>query len=323
MSKLLDKIKGTKQAIAESRAAMTRAYKFKEGKTVISILPLHTDVSKPDDEKDFYVPFGQHYVKNKKGETIVVVGDRSLCFPGEECPVRDGLFDLMRKANEDGDTSMVEVVKESLAKESFLMNVIVHQDPDKKAEEAPQLVSLSKNLFDDLASVLEEYLAADMGQLMRWNDRLLLIVERTGKTKNDTRYKIIPAAAKKTIDPSIMSKAVNLPEYVNGQFNTSVTKALSWLSTALGRSLAGSSIAAALAPAPGTAPALNAPAAHATESVEDLLATAATPATNARAAAAPAMDKTMAVDAVFEEVPAAAASSATEDLLAEIDNLAA
>lgn len=319
MTSLLDKIKGKRAAIAENRASMTRAYKFKPGKTAISLLPLHDDPY----ENKFFREFGMHYIKNKLGENVVVVGDRSLCFPGETCPVREGLVGLMRHANNIGDDEMANAAKESLGKGGYLIGGMVHQDPDKKAEADPQLFQFSTDLFDKLLSSLEEYLQDGSDDLLRFNQRLMFIVERTGTTKTDTRYSIYPAAKRIDVDPAVMGKAVNIENYVKGQFDASVAKALSYISTAQGKPLAASAFAAALTAAPGSG--TKALPATTVADDEDLLA-AAPAVSEKRAAASPALAETRVVDAEFTEVaktPTPTPSSSAAALMAEIDDLAA
>lgn len=306
---LLDKIKGQREAIKVNRAAMTRAYKFRPGKTVISVLPAHGD--KPE---DFFRKFGMHYLKNKKDEFVVAVGDRSITY-GEECPVRDGLVEMIRYANRIGDDDLAEKAKKSLGKPAYLFNGIVHQDPDKKAIEEPQLFQLSESLMDQFFSILEEYIAEDSTALLGWNDRLLFVVEREGTTVTDTKYKIYPAPKRLSVKPEVMTKAVNLDEYIAGQFAEGVQKALTFIATTTGRAVSGSAVASALTG--GGSAALEAPKEVAVVDTEDLLAEA--PAAAARKADAPALEKATTTDAVFEDVP----TSAPDDLLAEIDALAA
>lgn len=332
---ILAKVRGQREAIKVNQAGRTRAYKFKPGKTVISLLPLHDDAALPVTEQGFSREFGMHYIKNAKGENIVTVGDRSLCYPGEVCSVRDGLVDMIRYANSIGDDDMAEAAKGSLAKKNVLFNFMVHQDPDGKKEDAPQMAAVSESMYDQLLSILEEYLVEDESALLRWNDRLMFVIEREGTTKNDTKYKIYPAAKRMTISSDVMSKAVNLNEYVQAQFDESVQKALSFIATSTGRAVEGTALAAALTGGVPKAAALAAPAKTVTATVadEDLLA-----GTTDLTADAPALAASRTEDAVFEEVApasddltaaaptttaAAAPAASADDLLAEIDALAA
>jgi hypothetical protein len=322
---ILSKVRGQREAIKLNNAGRTRAYKFKVGKTVISLLPLHSDLSLSPNEQGFTRDFGMHYIKNSKGENIVTVGDRETTY-GETCPIREGLVDMIRYANSIGDDDMAEAAKKSLGRKNVLMNAVVHQDPDKKAEAVPQLIQMSESLYDQLAAILEEYLTEDEEAALRWNDRLAFVVEREGTGVTDTRYKIYPAAKRLNVKPDVMNQAVNLEEYVTAQFQESVTKALSFIATSTGRAIEGSAFAAALTARPGSAPALSAPVTVAAED-DDLLAEAPSK------AGSPALEASRTEDAVFEDVadddltgaasaPAKSEASA-DDLLAEIDALAA
>lgn len=319
---ILERAKAQRQSIKETAASRTKAYKFKPGKTLISLLPLHTDLSKSAAEQDFSREYGMHYLKNKKKEFIVAVGDRSLTF-GEQCPVRDGLVDMIRYANEIGDDEMAEVAKESLARKNVLFNAFIHQNTEKK-EEGAQLVSISESFFDQFLAIIEEYAAEDLESVMRWNERLTFIVEREGTGVNDTKYKVYPAAKRQTIEPTVMAGAVNLDEYIKGQFADSVQKALNFIGQQTGRSLAGSGFAAALTAPVGSGVIDSTARLVAPEEVaedDDLLA-AAPP----RNASAPALASSREVDAEFDDMapaPKPETSASDADLLAEIDKLAA
>lgn len=310
----IERIRQQREATKLNRAGRTQAYKFKPGKTVISILPGH------EDPEAFYRKCGMHYIKSVKDEFIVAVGDRQHTFD-ESCPVRDGLVDTIRYANSIGDDDLAESAKKSLAKPTFLYNVIVHQDPDKKAEEVPQLVSMSETLNDSLFGILEEYLADGSDDLLRWNDRIAFVVEREGTGQKDTRYKIYPAPKRVSVAPAKLAQAVNLEEFVQAQFTDSVKKALAYISVTTGKAVAGTAFAAALTSVPGSA--VSAAALAAPSDDGDLLAgddddlLAESPAA-ARVAEAPALASSRTTDAVFEDV---APSTASDDLLAEIDAL--
>lgn len=324
---ILDKVKKDRESFKINNAGRTRAYKFKVGKTVISLLPLHSDLDKPVGDRGFTREFGMHYIKNAKGENIVTVGDRSLTF-NEDCPIRDGLVDMIRYANSIGDDDMAKAAKESLARKTILFNAVVHQDPDGKKDEGAQLIQFSESLNDQLNSLLEEYLVDDEDALLQWGERLAFIVEREGTGPKDTKYKIMPLPRKVTVDASAMGKAVNLEEYVQAQFDDSVRKALNFIAVSTGRAASGSALAGALTGGAGSsAPALAGPKevkATVVPEDDDLLAGIPdTPKTGS------ALDSARTTDAEFEEVkeaPAktpAATESSTDDLLAEIDALAA
>jgi hypothetical protein len=319
---ILERARASREAIKINSAGRTRSYKFKVGKTLISLLPLHADIAKPAAERAFEREYGQHYLKNKKGEFIVAVGDRSLTF-GEQCPVRDGLVDMIRYGNEIGDDELAELAKNSLARKNILFGVYVHKDTEGK-EDGAQLASVSESLFDQFLAIIDEYAAEDLDSILRWDDRLTFIVEREGTTMTDTKYKIYPAAKRQSVNASVMDKAVNIEEYVRAQFTDSVGKALNYIASQTGRSLAGSSLHTALTAPPGS-PVVDAPfkVVEPEGDDDDSLLAAAPP----RTASAPALAASREVDAEFDEMapaPAPApASVSDDDLLAEIDKLAA
>lgn len=321
---ILERARAQREAIKVSNAGRTKNYKFKPGKTLISLLPLHSALEKPVAERDFNRSFGLHYLKNKKDEFVVAVGDRSITY-GDDCPVRNGLVDMIRYGKEIGDDELAEQAQKSLARKSELVGIFVHKNTENK-EEGPQLASFSETLFDQFLAIIEEYAAEDLELPLRWNERLTFVVEREGSTMNDTRYKVYPAAKRLSVDSSVMTTAVDIEKYVEAQFAESVAKALTYIGTITGKAVAGSTAAAALTGGVSR-PALEAPViegkARIVEPTEpsveddedDMMAAAPPP----KKAGAPALASTRTEDAVFEDVP----TVSDDDLMAEIDKLAA
>lgn len=225
---LLDKVKQRREEFQTKKASQTRTYKFKPGKTVISILPLHGV------KDDFTKQYGMHYIKNRAGDFVAAIGDRQITY-GEECPVREALMELRRYASNVGDDELANQTNQSLAKPSNLVNVNVHRDPDGKAEDVPQLCAFSDSLMEQIYSILEEYLADDPSKLLRFDDRLALVIEREGTGLKDTRYKVYPAAKAVSVSPDILSKAVNIDEYIAGQFLDGAQKALAYVASVTGK----------------------------------------------------------------------------------------
>lgn len=317
---VLERARAKREAYKVNQAGRTKTYKFKPGKTLISLLPLHDEVDKPASERNYYREYGMHFIKNRKDEFVVSVGDRSLTY-GEDCPVRDGLVDMIRYANSIGDDELAEQAKKSLAKKNVLIGVFVHKNTEGK-EEGAQLISISESLHDQFLAVIEEYAAEDLDAPLRWEDRLCFIVEREGTGATDTRYKVLPAAKRMTVEPSVMTSAVGLDEYIKGQFDEAEKKALSYISSITGKSIEGSGAAAALTGG-ASRPAIAAPkevTATVVDDDDDLLA-AAPP----RTSAPPAMAAARAEDAEFEDVmaPATKPELSADDLMAEIDRMAA
>lgn len=319
---ILDKVKQRREQYKVNQAGRAKVYKFKEGKTIISFLPLHEDLTKNPVEQDFVREYGMHYLKDAKGKLIVSVGDASLTY-GRDCPVREGLVDMIGYAKEIGDDDLAKQAKDSLARKNILMGVYVHKTPNGEYENTAQIISVSENFFDQLSAILEEHIEEDPSRLLRFDNRIAFIVERTGTTSTDTRYTIIPAGKGQTIPADTMDKAVNLDEYIKGQFDDSIQKALNFIGTVTGKSVAGSAAEAALTGGT-TAPKLEGPktTAKVVEDEEDDFA----PAPSKRTAPPSALDKAVVEDAEFTDAPwegDAATSEEDEDLLAQIAELAA
>lgn len=324
---VLEKARQRRQDIKVSQASRAKLFKFKEGKTLVSLLPLHQDAEKPADQREFSRDYGMHYLKDAAGKLIVSVGDASLTY-NQDCPVREGLVDMISYANKVGDDDLAKQAKDSLARKNVLMGVYVHKTPEGK-EEGAQLVSISESLFDQFLAIIEEYAAEDMDVLMQWDERLTFTVERTGTTATDTRYSVIPAAKRFSVSPTVMERAINLDEYIKGQFDESIQKALNFIGSVTGKSLAGSSAGAALTGGAGkSAPALEGPKeSKPYDPAEDPDFAPAKAVVDERKAPPAALDKAKIEDAEFEEAApweeASASSDEDEDLLAQISALAA
>ena len=318
---VLEKARARREQHKVNQAGRTKQYKFKEGKTAISLLPLHADIEKPTEQQDYVREYGMHYIKDAKGKMITSVGDRSLTY-GETCVVREGLVDLQHYAKDIGDDDLAKQAKDSLAKKSNLIGVYVHKSTEGK-EEGPQIISVSDSFLDQMNSVIEEYAADELDVVTRWDNRLVFVVDRVGTTATDTRYTIGAAKNRATVPAATMSKSINLEEYVKAQFDDSIQKALNYIATATGKSVEGSAAAAALTGGAGAATkAIAAPKADADDGFDFDVAPS-------KKDAPTALDKAKVEDAEFEAVTETApwdegvGGDDEEDLLAQIDALAA
>lgn len=227
MSSLRDRIAAKRDAIAASRAGGTKTYKFKVGTTMIRILP-----DTKSAEGDAWREYGQHFIKDENDNLLAVIGDRSIVSGGTEtCPVRDALLAAAKTAPKDLKD---HIYKKVLAKMNNLMNIVVLgqvtkdkklvQDPEAPPSEV-QLLSLSQNQLDDILSIFEIYIDNDEDPF-DLNNGITLMVERTGMTATDTRYKYNAYPKKMPISAEVFAKANDLDAWIASTFKEGAAKAL-------------------------------------------------------------------------------------------------
>lgn len=312
MSSLKDRIAAQRKAIADSRASWERPYKWKVGKTLIRVLPGMSDAD------DFSRQYGAHWIKDPRDESkvLAVVGDAGICY-GKLCPVREAITDFIHRCNEIGDETSAKAAKGWLARESYVANVEVLGGADTENKGKVVRVEFSQNQYDAVLSAIDTMLMANPNFSMK--DGIALVVERVGTGMQDTKYTFttLPGNVPPP-SPAILDQRMDLQSYVDSKFGISVTKALTHMSTLLGKDVTQTAMGQAIA-ANVAAPALAAPVeqtAPVTTSDDDVLAQ---------------LEAATVVDATFEDVAPATPVQTTvataapvddmEKLLAEIDGL--
>ncbi len=253
-----ERIKAQRQAIADRSAAFTRAYKFKPGKTTILILPGKKDAEEISKE------YGAHFLKDPtSGNIIAVVGDSGITY-GKQCPVRDAIGEVIQMGQQRGNDTVVEKAKEWLAKPTFVTNVKIMDGVDTDNKGKIVQPEFSSTAWDTICGIFESL----MEQMPDWKVEFgaLIDVERTGTGVKDTRYTYTPRLQqpKGPQKPDVMDQCVDLDAYVKGKFGDNIPKALTYLSSVLGRDVTGTAIAGAV-----TATAIAAPASTKTPAAVD------------------------------------------------------
>jgi hypothetical protein len=260
MSSLKDKIAAQRKHLADQKAAYVRAYKWKQGKNYVRVLPGLTD---PD---DFAVEYGAHYIKDPRDSSklLAVVGDAEICY-GQPDPVRQAITDYIHQANERGDENGAKAAKDWLAARKYLVNLAYLDGPDVENKGKVVVAEFSSNQYDTILSLMAEYLDVGRDPFDPVNG-LVICVERTGSGMNDTKYTFntFPAPEQRPLPSNALEARTDLVAYRDSKFGTSVTKAMTVLSsllgydvttTALGSAMASNAQLAAPAAATTTAPA--------------------------------------------------------------------
>lgn len=239
MSSLKDRLAAQRAAIATSKAAFTRSYKWKVGKTYFRLLP------GMDTADDFSRDYGAHYIKDATDKIIAVVGDAEICY-GTPCPVREAITQVLLRVNDTGDEAASKRVKGWLAKKSNVTNIEILGGVDTENKGKVWQAEFSETQWDAILSAMETMVEANP----EWNMEkgIALVCEREGTGQTDTKYKwsVFPAEVPAPTQ-AILDQRMNLGSYVDGKFGMSVNKALTALSTMLGRDVSQSAVGAALA----------------------------------------------------------------------------
>lgn len=208
---VLEKLNKQRQLHKQNNAKMQNAAAWAVGKTLFTLLPLHSS------KDDFYKPCGIHYIKDENQKLLGACGDKFTSY-GEEDPVRNALLKLQLKASNEGRVSLAEHFKKAIAKQYFFANaVILKSDGHGGTSKEVKLVKFSPSMLDQLSAALELYLEEDEDALLRWNNRIVIMVERSGSGLTDTKYNFVISPKRVDIDPELLNQAVNLDDWVEAQ----------------------------------------------------------------------------------------------------------
>lgn len=200
-----------------------RPEKLRDGKNRYRILPSW----RKDGDETFFHSFGQHFIKNDKGEIVAVYICNSRTF-GKTCEVCDSMRDALRSAATE---EMRDMIKDWGASSLTLVNMI-HRDG--KDGEKPMLFGLPTSVFDDIFKIAEEYWRENQVMIQDLKEGLDLIIERSGNGKNNTKYTVMVAPKSKPVDPSVMDRVVDIDEYVKQASEQGLQRALSEINRARG-----------------------------------------------------------------------------------------
>lgn len=208
---LKDKLAKDKEQAAARGAKSQKEYKFKPGKTTIRILPGKTN---PD---EFEHPVGKHWVKDPGSrEVLAVAADLSIISGGTEtCPVREMIQKAWNNAKRQGIKELEDHWKDCLGYSRRAMNISVFDGDSSVTPQQPQLWEASEQLYDNVVSILQEFIEAnpETSPFDLSEKGLTLVIERTGSGKNDTKYAVRPAMKGRAIPQEAIDAMVDLKAY--------------------------------------------------------------------------------------------------------------
>jgi hypothetical protein len=110
------------------------------------------------------------------------------------------------------------------------------------------VAEFSSNQYDTILSLMAEYLDVGRDPFDPVNG-LVICVERTGSTMNDTKYTFntFPAPEQRPLPSNALEARTDLVAYRDSKFGTSVTKAMTVLSSLLGYDVTTTALGSAMA----------------------------------------------------------------------------
>lgn len=208
---LLQKLKDAKNKYAARGA--NNVFKFKEGKTHIRILTGAIGSRKDKDGSEFWRDLGVHWIKQSAdGKPVAVVGCSEVVH-GEPCAVCNA---IENSGGSQTDDETLNLMKEWRARKNVLIVALIRSGADAN-EDTPQICELSPGTFSDICSVLETYTDEDNDPL-DYKTGMDLIIERTGKGKNDTKYKVMPAPKSKPVSAAALDNMPDIDAHIQKEF---------------------------------------------------------------------------------------------------------
>lgn len=312
---LKERIAAQRKAISDRSASFTRAYKFKEGKTYVRLLP------GVEQAGEYSQKYGAHYIKDPStGSILAVVGDAETTYE-KYCPVRDAIGQVLARASDRGDEELAKKVKGWFARGVYVMNVQIVAGVDTENKDKVVQPEFSEKSYDALLSIMQDMEEANANFDDDFAKKgVTITVERVGMGATDTRYtfSMAPSQPKDAIPQPVLDQRVSLQAYVDGKFGASVAKALQHLSVMLGKDVTQTALGAAMVK---TVEAIPGPATKTTTaaSADEELLSLEGGVTDAEFVETPA------TTVVVEPTPAAAVTPADDagfkDILAELDAL--
>lgn len=224
--------------IAARKASVSRQKTIKPeaGRNRYRILPSWRGAG-----EQFWMDFGQHFIKDASGQVraVVVCNDRTF---GQPCDVCNALEHAIAHAEDD---LTIKRLKDAMAGSRVLLNVLDLNG--KNDPTVPQILEVAPSVFNGkkgaggIISLIQEW-----PNMLNLHDGVDIIIEKQGAGKEGTSYGVSIASGSKPVDPKVMEKIHNLDKFVAQENEESTRRALTSLAAVAGTAL----------PAPSTAPRL-------------------------------------------------------------------
>jgi hypothetical protein len=226
-SALLKLIQQRKSAGSERRTS-----KLEQGRHRYRILPSWRVADGSPEADQFWMDFGQHYIKDASGKIAAVYMCKQRTF-GTPCEVCDAINLGMQNSTDDLTLGRL---KDAKAGGRVLVNML-HLDGPNPNE--PQVFELPPSVFDGKAPKGGErvggitQLFSEWPNLVNLKDGVDIIIEKSG-TGLDTAYGIQVAGSSKPVNPDVMKKITDLDKYVDQQNAAAQSRALTAVASVSG-----------------------------------------------------------------------------------------
>lgn len=204
----------------------TKAYTFKEGRTVIRILA--TNYNGPN-AKPFWRDMGRHWIKfDPNGKPVAVVGCAAEVH-NEPCAICNAIDDALHHTI---DEEQEKLIKSFRRKRSVVVAALIRGN-STGASDDPQIVELPITVFNAILDIVQEY--GKEVDILSPQDGLDFVVTRTGKF-TDTNYTVVPAVKSQPVPAEALKKMPNLDAFVDSFFTPDgEAKALATIGQLVGR----------------------------------------------------------------------------------------
>lgn len=218
MATLKELMAAKKAQIAEQSGRRVNTVKPKQGSTRFRILPSWRGV----DEDQFYHDFGQHFIKDEKGQikAVYVCVEKTYSKPCVICDmIREGI-------HESKDDDQKALLKQAFASGRVLVNAL-QVETDRTT---PVILELSPTTFDKIIDIYQQNVDDDdesFNIITNINDGVDIIITRAG-TGLTTEYSVQPALkGSKPVGKEVLAKMANLDEFVAQEQELALLKATS------------------------------------------------------------------------------------------------
>ena len=211
-----------KQKLAQAKKELVRnekPVKPSMGATDIVLLPGWN----PERREIFWREFGGHYIK--QGNKVVAFYPCDDVIYNQPCPVCQKLAEAARLATDD---ATMQAIREARSGHEYLVNAIVLNTENKN----PVVFSLSKTAFEQLIDTISAWSEAVFDE----KNPMVVRINRSG-TGFDTRYTVTCINQHYPLDPSVMSKLIDLDKYVDQKTESALQKSVAAIASLTGANM--------------------------------------------------------------------------------------
>lgn len=210
---ILDVIKAKRAQLNNNTG---RTVNLKAEKNLVRILPNWAG----DPNGVFFHDFGQHWIKNQKGETKAVYICSQNTF-GTDCPICEA---LAHAAASTTDEATLEAIKESRGSKRIIVNAMYFNGPHDNAKTKPCVLEIPPTVFDQILSQAETY-AAEGINVFDPEAGHNMIIEKKGTGRN-TEYMVSVSPKAVAVPEGVMSMCKDLEAFAHQESEMELSKSL-------------------------------------------------------------------------------------------------